>query len=315
MNIGVDIGGTKFKTGLVDSTGKILISEKQPTGKTKGSRQILKNVISAINQCLKKSDKKPDSIGVGIAGQVEAETGKLIYGPNLNWKEVPVGNILKEKFELPVYVVNDVTAATAAEWQYGAGKNTDDLVCIFVGTGVGGGVVSGGRILIGCSNTAGELGHITIVVDGRKCRCSNRGCLEAYAGGWAIAKRAREAVKKNKMKGKNMLHIAGDMENITAKTVSEAFNSGDELASELVRETGHYLGSGIVGLINSFNPCKLILGGGVIHGIPVLIDMVREEVKNNAFNAATEPLEITEANFIDDAAVIGAAFLAEKKAI
>jgi glucokinase len=133
------------------------------------------------------------SVGVGVAGQVDAATGQVLYAPNLEWHEVPLRYQLHKALGLQTLVVNDVRAATYGEWAYGAGHQTEHMICIFVGTGVGGGVVARGQVLDGCSNTAGEFGHATIVAGGRPCRCSNIGCLEAYVGGWAIARRAQEA--------------------------------------------------------------------------------------------------------------------------
>ncbi|MFQ5987783.1 MAG: ROK family protein, partial [Dehalococcoidia bacterium] len=188
-----------------------------------------------------------------------------------------------------------------------------DLVVLFVGTGIGGGVVSGGRILEGCNNTLGELGHVTLVADGRKCRCPNLGCLEAYAGGWAIAERAREAVSANPGEGEALMSLAGNVGNITAATVSQASRQNDPLAKRLVEETGQYLGAGVVGIVNAFNPCLLVLGGGVIEGLPELINMVEEVTRKCALKPNLEKLKIVKAALGGKAGVIGAAALARNK--
>jgi glucokinase len=208
-------------------------------------------------------------------------------------------------------VTNDVNAATLGEWRYGAGRGVDDLAVLFVGTGVGGGVITGGKLLSGCSNSGGELGHITVVYDGRKCHCPNRGCLEAYVGGWAIAERAQQAVRTAAKKGQRLASLAGSVEKVTAATVSQAYREGDLLARGLVEETGRYLAAGVVSIVNVFNPCVLILGGGVVEGIPELIQMVKDIVPTMALEASVGELKIVKAALGADAGVIGAAALAQ----
>jgi len=214
---------------------------------------------------------------------------------------------------MPVVAINDVRAATWGEWRYGSGRGVDDLVVLFVGTGIGGGVISGGNLIVGCSNTGGELGHITIVLDGRNCRCRNMGCLEAYAGGWAIAERAQEAVRADPKAGAFLVFLAGSIEKITAATVSQAYRQGDHLARKLVRETAQYLAAGVVGIVNAFNPCLLALGGGVIDGLPELVHIVKKVTRRRALESAVEKLKVVKVSLGDDAGVIGAAALAHSK--
>jgi glucokinase len=238
--------------------------------------------------------------------------GVVRYAPNLKWRNVPLKDKLEEKLKMPVVVTNDVRAATWGEWRYGSGRGVDDLIVLFVGTGIGGGVISNGNMIVGCSNTGGELGHITIVVDGRNCHCPNMGCLEAYAGGWAIAERAQEAVRAKPKEGQRLTSLAGGIKKITAATVSQTYQEGNQLANRLVEETGRYLAAGVVSIVNAFNPCLLVLGGGVIEGLPELVHMVEEFVRNRALKAATENLKIVKASLGGDAGVVGAAALAQK---
>ena len=214
---------------------------------------------------------------------------------------------------MPVVVTNDVNAAMWGEWSFGSGKGVDDLVVLFVGTGVGGGVVSGGQILTGCNNTAGELGHITLVDGGRSCHCPNKGCLEAYIGGWAIAERAQEAVRTDPEEGKYLISLAGNVEEISAKIVSQAYRRGDTLAEKLIEETGQYLAAGMVSIVNAFNPCLVVLGGGVIEGVPELVPIVDTIVRKRALKASVEKLKIVKAALGGKAGVVGAAALAQTK--
>ncbi len=311
LTMGIDLGGTKVETALVDGSGNILSSHRHQTQPERGARKIIDDIVSGVNICLDRSGQEAKAVGVGIAAQVD-QSGVVRSSPNLEWRNVPLRARLEDILKVPVCVANDVRAASWAEWHYGAGKGAEDLIVVFVGTGIGGGVVSGGCMLEGCSNTAGEVGHSTLVVDGRECHCPNRGCLEAYAGGWAIAERAREAVRDDPEAGKGLASLAGDVEKITAAVVSQAFHEGDPLAFQLVRETTHYLGAGLVSLVNAFNPCLLILGGGVVDGLPELIEGVETIVKKRALRTASEKLQIKRASLGDKAGIIGAAALARQ---
>ncbi len=167
-------------------------------------------------------------------------------------------------------------------------------------------------MLTGCTNMAGELGHMTVVVGGRECRCGNHGCLEAYAGGWAIAKRAREIVGADPDAGAELVRRAGESAAITAETVHEAREDGDPLATRLVDETAEILGAGLVGVVNGFNPCTLVLGGGVVQNVPFYVDRVREIVRERALAAGVRTLRVVRAALGDHAGAIGAAAFARE---
>lgn len=309
----MDLGGTKIEIALVDATGHIVISKRVPTKWERGPNKIIDAIIDGARNCLSKANKPVQCLGMGVAGQIEKDTGVVLFSPNLNWNNVPIRKRLEDALSIPVTVTNDVRAATYGEWLYGAGQRVDDLVCLFIGTGIGGGAIIGGKLLEGHSNSAGELGHMTIVSNGRKCRCLNSGCLEAYAGGWAISKRAQELVYDNPKEGQTLLALAGSTNNISAATVTEAYNLGDPLAQRIVQETAQFLAAGIVAIVNAFNPHLLILGGGVIQGLPAYVSMIDPLVRSNALETATGDLHIVEAALGNKAAVIGAAALAQHK--
>ncbi|MFW6126761.1 MAG: ROK family protein [Thermodesulfobacteriota bacterium] len=314
--IGVDLGGTKVEVASVDSWGNIRQRLRRPTEVQGGPVAVKQEIIDMVRE-VSKDSPAPAGVGVGVAGQVRAETGMVHFAPNLDWHEVPLQDDLKQTLGLPVVVINDVRAATWGEWLHGAGKGCSDLVCLFIGTGIGGGVVSGGRMLSGCSNTAGELGHMTIDLHGPSCHCGNRGCLEALAGGWAIARRAREAIAADPAAGEKMLAAAGikviaATEAVTAAAVTLAAREGDRLAQALVDEVAQALIAGAVSLANTFNPCRLILGGGVMAGMPELIPRIDQGVRRSALQAATSRLEVLPAKLGNEAGVVGAASLAMK---
>ncbi|MEO5947858.1 MAG: ROK family protein [Chitinophagaceae bacterium] len=310
--IGVDLGGTKIAIAIVDENGCIQDKQRFPTNGYGGYKMVLDSITNAIEDiCFQNNKLKPLAAGIGVAGQIEKETGIVKYAPNLQWNNVSLQEDLKKKLDIPVSVCNDVKAATLGEWLYGAGKDCDNLVCVFVGTGIGGGIVSDGKMLEGSNNTAGEIGHITIDLHGPVCHCGNRGCFEALAGGWAIGRDVQKAVLENKTTGKLLLEIEeGDIKNISAKTLSKGLEKNDQLSKEIFNELSLALIAGAVSVVNAFGPSRLIFGGGVIEGMPQLLKIINEGVKKYALKPATSLLEILPAKLHNDAGVIGAAAFA-----
>jgi glucokinase len=313
--VGIDLGGTKTIVAIVNASGKILQTTRLTTPASEGSQAVIEKIAKAVCELIDGAGLSPAGLGVGVAGQI-APSGELVqYAPNLDWHDVPLQAALQEQTGLPAVLLNDVRAATWAEWLFGAGYGCDDLVCLFVGTGIGGGVVSGGRMLAGCTNTAGELGHITTDLNGPDCTCGHRGCLEALAGGWAIARRARQAIRDNPAAGQAFCQAAGlnepvAPEDISAAAVAAAARAYDPLARTLVDEVARALIAGTVSLVNAFNPCRLLLGGGVMTGLPELTGRIEAGIRAAALNAASEGLEVLAARLKGDAGVVGAATLA-----
>ncbi len=309
--IGVDVGGSKVEVAEVDAHGSVRRRVRRPTDVAGGPAGVIRETVAAVRQLQEATNFSVLAIGVGIAGQIDPHSGTVRFAPNLGWREVPLQAELSASLRLPTSVTNDVRAATWSEWAYGAGEGAEDVVCLFMGTGIGGGVVSGGRLLLGASNIAGELGHVTVDYDGPLCHCGNRGCLEALVSGWAIARDAQEAVSAEPAAGTVLLAAAGgDPQSLTAKIVAEVARQGDPLARRLVERAGHALAAGCVGLVNALNPSRLILGGGVIDGLPELLDVVRREIQEHALPSARQGLQVLPAKLQKDAVVIGAAAMA-----
>jgi glucokinase len=310
-SIGVDLGGTKLEAARIDAIGRVRQRVRKATNVKGGPAAIIEDIIGSVQTLREGIDSTPAGVGVGVAGQVEQQSGAVTFAPNLNWRDVPLQDELRQALGLPVVVANDVRAATWGEWLHGAGRDCADLICMFVGTGIGGGVVSGGRMLEGCSNTAGEIGHIIVDLHGPPCSCGSRGCMEALAGGWAISRRARESVTADPEGGRLLLEMVGDrIEEINTPTVIRAARGGDPFAVHLMDQAVEALVAGAVGLINAFNPCRLILGGGVISGAPELVGKIDQGVREKALAAACLPLQVLPASLNGDAGVIGAAALA-----
>lgn len=311
--LGIDIGGTKVESSLVDASGTVLTSHRHPTRADHGAGRVIDDIVACVDECLSRASRRAAAVGIGVAGQVDAENGVVRTAPNLGWSDVPLQARLETALDLPVAVTNDVRAITWGVWQHGVGKGTDDLVVVFVGTGIGGGVVSDGRMITGHQGLAGELGHTMIMPYGRDCHCRNRGCWEAYAGGWALAERAQDAARTDPDAGAALINLAGgDIDDITGRDVHAACEQGDSLATRIVDSTAEYLGLGLVGVVNAFNPHQVVLGGGMIEGHPPYVERAREIVRQRALRAAVTDLEVVPSDLNGEAGVIGAATMARR---
>ncbi len=308
--LGIDVGGTKVESALVDATGSVRTAHRHPTDADQGAYRVINDIVTCVRECLSKASSRAAAAGVGVAGQVDSDAGIVRSAPSLGWREVPLQAHLEQALDLPVAVTNDVRAITRGVWQHGAGHDADNLVVVFVGTGIGGGIVSDGRLLEGKQGLAGELGHTVLMPYGRSCRCRGRGCWEAYAGGWAIGERARQATRTDPEAGTALIEHAGDIENITGRTVHEVYREGNPLAARIVDATAEYLGIGLSSVVNAVNPERVVLGGGVIEGYPPYVDRAREIVQQRALHAATEGIEIVRSELQERAGPIGAAAMA-----
>ena len=315
FTVGVDLGGTKVATALVDIEGNIAATGRGSTGPQADPSTVIADIVASVREASATvAGERILAVGVGAAGQIDPTTGTIRSSPNLGWENVPLQSELERALGMPVLVVNDVQAAAWGEWQHGAGQGMADIVCLFVGTGIGGGVIAAGHLLVGCGGSAGELGHTIIDRNGPLCRCGNHGCLEALAGGWAIAQRAKEAVAADPGAGAALVALARDRsENLTAALVAEAAHQSDPLAQRLVAESGEALAVGVASIVNALNPCVVILGGGVIEGLPELVQTVKEGVPQRALAAAAEQVSIVKAALGGHAGIIGAAAMARER--
>lgn len=308
--IGVDLGGTKIEIALVDKKGTTHEHVRFPTHSERGAQEIIQEIIQNIQKILSQVTVKVEGIGIGVAGQVDPEDGRVIFAPNLKWHDVKLKEELEVALKLPVFITNDVRAITWGEWLFGAGKGCEDLVCVFIGTGIGSGIVSRGQMLAGSSNTAGELGHMIIDLNGPLCTCGNKGCYEALAGGWAIAKMAQEAIEQNRFLSTMIQKLADEQKSaVNAKIVFQGYRQQDPLAIEIVEKIKPALIAGMVSIVHAFNPEMIILGGGVVEGLPEIIEVIDTGVKKRALKAAAKNLQIVRAKIRKEVGVIGAAAL------
>lgn len=312
--IGIDLGGTKVLSALINKeTGEVVSSAKKKTKKDKGPTRIIEKIIESIQEVMDASyvpKTQIESIGVGAAGQVDRENGILLSAPNLDCFNLELKKILEKEFSIPTFVGNDVEIATLGEIKFGAGKGCKNLVCVFVGTGVGSGIVLNGKLYTGSTGTAGEIGHIVVDYGGRQCGCGAMGCLEAYASRLAIEKRITGALKK----GRNsvILDYLEDGKPISSSMIKKSLEQGDELVTQALDEASEYLSAGLASVINFINPELIILGGGLIDAIDYFYNKTILKAHVKALPIPASKIQFKKAQLGDFSGVIGAAFLSEK---
>lgn len=319
--VGVDLGGTNIVVGVLPidgGDGEVLALRTVPTDAQRGAKYVVDRIIGLIADAREEivsryGGASDDFAGVGIGspGPLNRKTGTVINTPNLGWRNFPLRDLVANAVGLPATLDNDANCATYGEWWLGAGRNVDTLVGLTLGTGIGGGIVLDGEIFHGVSDAAGEIGHMTIDSTGRRCKCGNYGCLEAYASGPAIAARAVEGIERG---AESLLPglVEGRLEEITAATVYEAVVLGDPYANEVMRETAKFLGTGIANVINMLNPEMIVISGGVTKAGDHLFVPLRAEVRRRAFRSAEEACQIVSARLPGTAGVIGAAGVFKK---
>jgi glucokinase len=311
--IGVDLGGTNIKFGIVSDRGRVLYRGMLSAGAELGRGEILNNINRGIKQALAVAGKRRITIhglGVGSPGTVNKKTG-IIEGSCPNIPQMVGVNLkqwLSKSFALPIRVDNDANLMALAESRFGAAKGFSNALCLTIGTGIGGGIILDGKLFHGSDFAAAEFGHMTICHNGRKCNCGGIGCLEMYASASAMVKDAKMLLRRNK---NSIIHklVDRDLAKLTTKILFQAEKKGDSLATEVINQACAYLGAGIASAVNLFNPQVVVIGGGVSHGGASFIRRIEKEVKGRAFPSATRNLKIVRAKLGNDAGFIGAAIL------
>ncbi len=309
--IGVDIGGTNIKIALVDFEGKIVYSNTIPTHAELGYEAGINNIKQAIKELIAQTNidsKTLEAIGFGLPGQIDYKEGIVKNLPNIpGWVNIPLAKIIEDEFSIPTRLDNDVRCAALAELNFGAGKNCENLICITVGTGIGSGIILNGKIVRGCANAAGEIGHIKMSLnDGPLCGCGDYGCFEAYASGPAIVALAKEYIKGGKSaKYKEMANDGI----ITPYIVAQAALQGDSVSIQIFKQIGKIIGVGLSSVVNLLNPQKIIIGGGVADAGEILLDPIRKTILDRAMPIQASSVEIVPAQLANTAGVIGASLL------
>ena len=314
LRIGIDLGGTNARAAVVDPlTGAVVAAEKRPHVE-RTPIAVARSVAEATRSAAAQAGLDLATlagVGVGVAGQCDGTTGVVVNAPNLGWRDAPFGDLLAQELHVPVQVVNDLSAAAWGERAFGAARGADDAVLVFVGSGVGSGLILGGRLHQGAGGVAGEIGHVKVAPRGaqpRPCGCGEWGCLEAYAGGMNLAARVRDEVAEGKAGG--VLEAAGgDASRVNASAVEAAYLAGDPYARELWAEVGELLGTAMANVVTLLNPARVVLGGGVLLGCPNLERIARAHLGDRTLRVARRGLVVERAGLGDDAGVVGAALL------
>src|SRR4051812_1731032 len=303
--IGVDVGGTKIAAAVVSPEGKILNEVRYPTQAVPPNR-LIDTIARAITEA--KDGFEVGGVCVAVPGLILAAENKVIFSPNLHEIEgIPLDKEMGGRIGLSVTVENDANAAAWGEFRYGAGKDVEHMVFITLGTGVGGGVITHGVLLRGAQGAGGELGHVTIDPAGPRCGCGNRGCLEALASGTAIQRRAREVA--NELPNSALGRLAIERQ-VLGEDVTELAQAGDEAAITVLEETGMWLGIGLAGFVNIFNPEVIAVGGGAARAGEFILGPARKEVQLRARSPSRDLVEIREATLGPESGVLGAGALA-----
>lgn len=321
--LGIDYGGTKLLAAVVDlESGEVIATAKKRTSASDGPKEILERIHSAADAALESAKLKPKQlagIGVGAAGQVDARQGVLLGTPNLSQAvvDLPIAESLRKRFGVRAVLRNDVQVAATGELAFGAGQGIPDFVCCFVGTGVGGAVVNDGKLVIGASGSAGEIGHVVVDTGGRLCGCGGRGHLEAYASRTAITfslmgdlKRGRDSILRELAPDLSTAAMWPESGAVRSGVLQEAVERGDELVIETLNEAGRYLGYGLASVVNLLNPQRIVLGGGVIEAVDLMYDVAVEYARREALAAPGAVVTFTRAKLGDYAGVVGAALIA-----
>ncbi len=310
--IGVDIGGTKIAAGLVASDGHVVRADSEPTPDDATG---IAAVVAMLVERLLADDVEVGGIGIGAAGFVDVDRATVTFAPNIDWLDEPLAEAVSKRVDLPVVVENDANAAAWGEYRFGAGEDTDDLLFVTVGTGVGGGIVHKGMVVRGGFGAAAEIGHIRMVPDGRLCGCGQRGCLEQYASGRALVSDARSRAESDDPQAEPLLAAAGDVEAITGQMITGLARQGDPMCVDLLRDVGQWLGEGIATLAAVLDPSVIAIGGGVAEAGDLLLDPVRRAFEEHL--PAREHRKVAELRLAalgTEAGIIGAADLARSGA-
>lgn len=309
--VGIDVGGTTIKAGIVNEEGKILYKDVCHTAVENGQDAMVADMTELTLKVIKDAGYTADdikAIGIGLPGIQDPRTGRVPFCTNLGWHDVDVVGMMQKKIDKPIYIGNDATVAGLAESVAGISAGVQNSVFVTLGTGVGGGVVLGGKVYSGSNGVGSEIGHIIVEYDGLPCTCGNLGCWERYASATALIRMGKEAAGKNP-DGMIAKEVDGDLEKITAKVVLDSAKAGDPDAVKIFNDYIYYLCVGLVSIINMYDPEVIVLGGGVSHAGEFLLDAVRKKLPELVFYKTMPYARIELAVLGNDAGIIGAAML------
>ncbi|VAX36937.1 Glucokinase [hydrothermal vent metagenome] len=302
VTVGIDIGGTNIKMGLVDASGKIIEQISIVTEScAQNKKKLIKAVIDGIDELLEEkalTRKDIEGVGVGVPGLVNPEKGIVTFLPNIpGWKNVPLSKLMRDELKVPVFIDNDVNLVTLAEWKFGAGKGGKNLMCMTLGTGVGSGLILNGELYRGEGFVAGELGHMPLNEKGLSCNCGGEACFERYVGNRYLMAKAGKIFKNKHIQLPDVYALA---------------EQGNVRAVQFWEEVGTHIGNAFVGVINLLNPSSIIIGGGVSNNYKYLNKAINSVIKRRAMKVPASMVKIVRAKLGDEAGIIGAQVLVKE---
>ncbi len=310
LTIGVDIGGTKIAVGVVDEEGRILAKNKVPTPRT--PEGVVDAIAAAVSEV---STGHPiEAVGIGAAGYVDEKRATVLFAPNIRWQHEPLKEKVEQRVGLPVVVENDANAAAWGEYRFGAGQGHEDVICITLGTGLGGGIIMGNKLRRGRFGVAAEFGHIRVVPDGLLCGCGSQGCWEQYASGRALVRYAKQRANATPENAGILLGLGdGTPDGIQGKHISDAARQGDPVAIDSFRELARWAGAGLADLASLFDPSAFIVGGGVSDEGELVLDPIRKSFRRWLVGGKYRPhAQVLAARLGGKAGLVGAADLARQ---
>ncbi len=312
LAIGVDVGGTKVAAGVVDEAGALIDVLRSPTPETEA--RAVATTVGDLVRALHGRHPDAATVGIGAAGWIDRARSTVYFAPNVPWRDEPLRANLAALIELPIVVENDGNATAWAEHRFGAGRGSPDLICVTIGTGIGGGMVAGGALYRGAFGIAGEFGHQTLVPGGIRCGCGNRGCWEQYCSGKALIREARDIAATDPLRGARLLELAGgEVDAISGPTVTAAAREGDPAAVEAFAAVGDWLGRGLANVAAGLDPGRFVIGGGVSDAGDLLLGPARVAYRNNLPGRGWRPeAELVPAVLGPEAGIVGAADLSRQ---
>lgn len=314
MYIGIDLGGTNIAVGLVDDNGKILANNSTPTISSRTFEEIVADMISVSEKVVKKagfSMKDIKGIGIGCPSAVDNETGDVVYTANIpSFRNIPLAKEIQKYYNIPVTLENDANAAAYGEYAIN-GENSKVFIAVTLGTGIGGGIIIDNKIFRGSNGAGTEIGHIPLVHNGLQCNCGRKGCWEVYASVTALVNQTKVAIAQHPES--LMKKISDERGAVNGRTAFDAAKKGDSVAQAVVDKYIEYVADGLVGIINIFQPEKLVISGGISKEGDYLIKPIIDYVRKYDFNQFFEPVKIEPATLLNDAGIIGAALAAKNQ--
>lgn len=315
LYIGVDLGGTKILAGVFDSRLKLIGTYKLSTKAQRGAEGVIERISRCVRDAVDECDLKLDQvrgIGIGAPGAVDSVSGTVVFAPNLDWRDVTLAKELSQELKLPVFLENDCTLSMLGVYEAELETKPRSALGIFLGTGIGGGLILDGEIYRGFTRCAGEVGHMVLEINGPKCGCGNRGCFEALASRTALFQRIRSAVKE----GQETLltgMLGKDLEDLRSGDLRKAIRRGDKFVDHIVEEAAEYTGIAVANLANILGPEVIVLGGGVIEALgDEMMSIIVETANDYAMPGALKGVEIIATELGDNAGITGGAVLARK---